>query len=333
MTNKYYYLRFFLLISSICFSTSLYATEMEKRGLNWTGPSLTTPNTLLLGQYRAVVIGNTHYQDKNNVWKNLSTPLNDAETVAALLQNDYGFSDVTVLKNAGRKEILGEFKKLSNRVEPNDNVMVYYAGHGHLDADEKRGYWIPTDGQGYDDTTFIRNSTIRDEINIIAEKTQHTLLVSDSCFSGSLLRGGNRGPSSMELSQSYYIKVGNKKSVQVLTAGGSEYVDDNYRDSGHSPFTYFLVNELKNNTQKYVSLSELATNIIKAVANNVDQTPESGVLAGAGDELGEFIFARVSVKDEIVEVFAGKDVATNELEELSTPLAKTPQAILPAFRL
>ncbi|MCP4429489.1 MAG: hypothetical protein GY806_00775 [Gammaproteobacteria bacterium] len=32
-----------------------------------------------------------------------------------------------------------------------------------------------------------------------------------------------------------------------------------------------------------------------AVANNVEQVPESGVLQGAGDELGEFIFIKLNV--------------------------------------
>jgi len=334
MHNIKRHFQIFIFLSSVCFSSLSYTTETDTRGLNWIGPSIETSKALLFGQYRAIVIGNNHYQDSNGIWTNLKTAVKDAENVANLLEADYGFSDITLLKNAGRKEILGEFKKLSKRVEPNDNILIYYAGHGHLDKDEQRGYWIPTDGQGYDDTTFIRNSTIRDEINIIAEKTKHTLLVSDSCFSGSLLRGGNRGPSSMELSQGYYVKVANKKSVQVLTSGGNEYVDDSYRNSGHSPFTYFLVNELKYNKQKYVSLSELATNIIKAVANNSEQTPLYGVLANAGDELGEFIFVRSALNDNFADVVTVKNIAleTNELEIQPAPTLKESHALLPAFR-
>jgi hypothetical protein len=89
--------------------------------------------------------------------------------------------------------------------------------------------------------------------------------------------------------------VANKKSVQIITAGGMEYVDDDYQGSGHSPFTYFLINELKHNDKLLLTASELSTNVEKAVANNVDQVPESGVLQGAGDEMGEFIFIKVDV--------------------------------------
>lgn len=81
-----------------------------------------------------------------------------------------------------------------------------------------------------------------------------------------------------------------------MTSGGVEYVDDNYKNSGHSPFTYFLLNELKHNDNPMVSVSELSANVTKAVANNAEQTPNSGVLAGAGDELGEFIFVKIKLK-------------------------------------
>lgn len=283
-----------------------------KRGLNFQSASTSIEASLLKGNYRAVIIGNDEYKDEKGVWRSLNTATKDAEAVASVLSENYGFTDITLLKDVSRREILLAMKDLSSRVEPNDNVLVYYAGHGFLDEETNRGYWIPVDAKGKDSTTFIRNSTIRDEINIIAEKTKHTLLVSDSCFSGSLLRGGNRAPKDVEKTEPYYIKVSNKKSVQILAAGGVEYVDDNYKGSGHSPFTYFLLNELKNNVAALLTMSELSGNVIKAVANNVDQTPESGVLQGAGDELGEFIFARISLKDNLIEIMATKTDKKND---------------------
>jgi len=312
MSNNFIY----IICLTLFFSLNVNAETKNKRGLNWSGPSKSDSSSFLAGKYRAVIIGNNQYIDEKGVWHDLKTAVRDAETIADLLSNQYGFEDVSILKDANRKQILDTFKQLSNRVEPDDNVLVYYAGHGYLEENQKRGYWIPADGRGYDSSTFIRNSTIRDEINIIGEKTKHTLLISDSCFSGSLLRGGNRGPTQYELNDGYYQKVDSKKSVQVLAAGGNEFVDDNYRNSGHSPFTYFLINELKTNQSKYISLSEVATNVIKAVANNVEQTPESGVLQGAGDELGEFIFARVSVDDNSVEVIVGKNMQPAQIPEI-----------------
>jgi caspase domain-containing protein len=246
--------------------------------------------------YRALIIGNDRYQDTDGRWKPLTTAVSDARAVKKVLEKQYGFSDIEILENATRREVLKAFEGLSSKVLPNDNVLVYYAGHGFMESETQRGFWVPVDAKGIDNTTFLRNSTIRDELTTIASRAKHTLLVSDSCFSGSLLRRGTRGISGVSDSEQYYKKVSNKKSVQIMAAGGLEFVDDNYRDSDHSPFTYFFLNELKNNDRPMLTLSELSTNVEKAVANNVDQVPESGVLQGAGDELGEFIFIKVDVQ-------------------------------------
>ena len=247
------------------------------------------------GIYRALIIGNNRYQDQDGKWQPLKTAVNDARSVEKLLRNDYGFEDTRLLIDATRKDILLAMQDLSKRVMKNDNVLIYYAGHGFMDEESQKGFWVPVDGKGLDNTTFLRNSTIRDELTTIASRSDHTLLISDSCFSGTLLRRGNRGVSAIEATDSYYKKVASKKSVQIMSAGGVEFVDDNYNTSGHSPFTYFLLNELKNNDRPLLAMSELSNNVVRAVANNVDQTPESGVLQGAGDELGEFIFVKVNL--------------------------------------
>lgn len=264
----------------------------QSRGLH-VEPVASVPTSLTGGYYRALIIGNNDYQDPEGKWKPLQTAVTDAQAVAGVLRDQYGFSDIEYLENATRKEILNALVGLSKRVMKQDSVLVYYAGHGYLEHENSKGFWIPVDAVGTDQSTFVRNSTIRDELTTIASRVQHTLLISDSCFSGTLLRRGTRGPANLNYTEQYYDKVASKKSVQIVTAGGVEYVDDNYRSSGHSPFTYFLLSELKHNNQPLIAVSELSANVEKAVANNADQVPESGVLQGAGDELGEFVFIKV----------------------------------------
>ncbi|NOX43724.1 MAG: caspase family protein [Gammaproteobacteria bacterium] len=258
-------------------------------------------STILISQgtFRALIIGNNEYRDPKGKWPSLKTASFGAKSVANLLKKHYGFTDIELLINASRSDILHPLGDLSKRVNTYDSVLLYYAGHGFLDTDTSKGYWIPVDAKGEDDSTFLRNSTIRDEMSIIASRVKHTLLISDSCFSGSLLRTTSRGIPPTTGVERYYKKISTKKSVQIMSAGGLEFVDDNYRNSGHSPFTYFLLNELKHNDRPLITLSELSTNVQKAVANNVDQTPETGVLQGAGDELGEFIFLKMEIAIEV----------------------------------
>ena len=272
---------------------SLSTAQSRGIALEAVKPQLKTP--FVQGVYRALIVGNNVYRDQQNRWPELKTAISDARSIEQILRQHYGFEDVEVIENGTRRDILKALEQLSRKALPNDSVLVYYAGHGFLDPESNRGFWVPVDAVGIDNTTFLRNSTIRDELSNIAMRAKHTLLISDSCFSGSLLRQGSRGISQMDSGEKYYQKVARKKSVQIISAGGVEYVDDNYQASGHSPFTYFLLNELKNNERQMLTVSELSGNVSRAVANNVDQVPESGVLQGAGDELGEFIFIKLNV--------------------------------------
>lgn len=284
-----------LVLALVCLSVFTGSTQAQSRGIGLETKKVKTHTPYVGGFYRALIIGNNVYRDSTGQWPALSTAVSDARALNALLKTDYGFSDIELLENATRRDILQALDRLSQRALPNDSILVYYAGHGFIDEETQRGYWVPVDANGLDRTTFLRNSTIRDELNLIASRARHTLLISDSCFSGTLLRRGSRGISPITDTSKYYKKVSRKKSVQIMAAGGLEYVDDNYQSSGHSPFSYFLLNELKNNDRDLITLTELSNNVTQAVANNVDQVPESGVLQGAGDELGEFIFIKLNV--------------------------------------
>ena len=289
------YARFVVVVSCILIGSFSTVLNAQSRGIALTPTSATVSAPYSGGTFRALIIGNNVYKDK----KALKTAVSDAHAVENLLRRNYGFSDTQVLENATRREVLLALNDLSKRVLAKDSVIVYYAGHGYLDTDTNKGYWVPVDAQGADHTTFLRNSTIRDELSIIATRAKHTLLISDSCFSGTLLRSSSRSIGADVNAEGYYKKVSKKKSVQIISAGGVEYVDDNYQSSGHSPFTYFLINELKTNDNPLITASELSSNVEKAVANNVPQVPESGVLQGAGDELGEFIFIKVKVSVQV----------------------------------
>ena len=251
------------------------------------------------GVYRALIIGNNDYNDPAGLWVDLKTPLKDAEAISGMLQKRFGFEpdNILLLKNATRADILSSFFELAKQSGENDSVFIYYAGHGFSDPDTKEAFWIPVDAVGKEDYTYVRNSTIKSKLTVIADHAKHVFLISDSCFSGTLLREGHRGLKVSEKTDHYYKKVAKKKSVQILAAGGMEYVDDNYKDTGHSPFTYFLLKQLELNPDPYVSATELSLEVAKAVAKNAFQTPEKGVLHGAGDNNGEFFFVSVGKGD------------------------------------
>lgn len=247
------------------------------------------------GVYRAIVIGNNDYRDPKKIWRPLNTAVNDAKEFARILRENYGFQDVELMENATRQQILKSINKMTERTKPEDNVLVYYAGHGWRNEKTQEAYWIPVDAEGDDDSFYLSNVRIKEKLSVIASNASHTLLISDSCFSGSLLDSRSKRDIPLVADdRSYYRKVSQRRSVQILAAGGKEYVDDNYLQSGHSPFTYFLINELKLNDQEFLTLSSLALRIEELVAKNAQQTPQSGAMRMAGDEGGQFVFFKVN---------------------------------------
>mgnify|MGYP001364266625 FL=1 len=77
---------------------------------------------------------------------------------------------------------------MTKKLKENDNLLIYYAGHGELDKSENRGYWLPVNASTKSRAEWISNQRIVDRVK--ATKAKHVLLMVDSCFSGSLMRGG-----------------------------------------------------------------------------------------------------------------------------------------------
>src|SRR5262249_6446395 len=160
-----------------------------------TPPALPAEKLALnFGRYHALVIGNNAYADLSP----LKTAVNDATAVAELLQTMYGFT-VTLLTNTTRDEIITALDQLRATLTEQDNLLIYYAGHGMLDTSEERGYWLPVNAKQDSRIQWISNTTITDALKAMAAK--HILVVADSCYSGTLVRGVylSRSPSGVQL--------------------------------------------------------------------------------------------------------------------------------------
>jgi predicted nucleic acid-binding Zn-ribbon protein len=141
-------------------------------------------NKIDFGRYYALVIGNDAYQE----WPRLSTAVDDAQSIADLLQKKYGFK-VRVLANATRKQLLGAFEEYIEELGPSDNLLVYYAGHGILD-DKGAGYWVPVDASLPKNLKLLHTEELVRHDDVISAiqrlHAKQVLVVADSCFSGGL---------------------------------------------------------------------------------------------------------------------------------------------------
>ncbi len=113
--------------------------------------------------------------------------------------------------------------------------------------------------------------------------TQHTLLIADACFSGSLFVDSKRG--------GFYDKVDKYKSRWGLASGRLEAVSDG-NIGANSPFSLVLLNFLRDTEKTEFAVSELIQHVKFHVSEVSDQTPIGNPLRMKGDEGGEFVFRR-----------------------------------------
>lgn len=242
---------------------------------------------MVVGNYYALIIGIDKYKGS---WSPLQNAVNDAKAVETTLKTKYKFDNFHSLYNeqASRKAIISQLEWLVQNAKPEDNVFIYYSGHGEFKKDLNKGFWVPFDATTNSTADFISNNDLQTYLGGI--KSKHTLMVADACFSGDLFRG-NTISVPFENSQKYYNEVHGLVSRQAFTSGGIEPVLDGGKN-GHSVFAYYLLKTLNENDSKYFDASQLYDKIKIPVVNNSDQTPKLAPLKDTGDEGGQFIFIK-----------------------------------------
>ncbi|MGD0584012.1 MAG: caspase family protein [Bacteroidales bacterium] len=238
------------------------------------------PATGTEGKYYALIIGINDYRSPDI--PSLDNPIKDAASLYNVLSTKYTFDTANIffLRNPTLNEIITTLDGLVGKITSNDNLLIFYAGHGYWDDKGKVGYWFPSDATKGSTVNWFRNSTLRDFIGSIQSK--HTLLIADACFSGAIFKtrsGFSEAPQGVQ--QLYDLP-----SRKAMTSGILEVVPD------ESTFMKYLVEKLSSNTEKFFPSELLFSNLKTAVMNNSNNVPQYGVIQNVGDEGGDFIFVK-----------------------------------------
>jgi hypothetical protein len=232
------------------------------------------------GKYYALIIGIDRYPSPDI--DDLSNPVRDAKRIYQVLTEEYTFEreNVKLLENAKYNDIINALDGYSNLLTPNDNLLIFYAGHGFWDEYAKLGYWFPSDATKESKASWFRNSTLQDYLREI--RSNHVLLISDACFSGSIFKSRNALRDAPMAVQNLY-KLPSRKA---MTSGTLTEVPD------ESAFVKYLIQRLVENQEKYLPSEVLFSSFSIAVGNNSTATPQFGEIRDTGDEGGDFIFIR-----------------------------------------
>lgn len=231
-------------------------------------------------KYYALIIGINNYSDP--AIRSLDNAIADAENLYKVLTERYTFDkeNIQFWKDAKREDIIYSLDHFSRVITPNDNLLIFYAGHGTFDENSNVGYWLPSDSKKITKADWFRNSTLVDYLKEINSK--HTLLITDACFGGSIF---NTRAAFLDASKAIE-KLYELPSRKAMTSGTLTEVPD------RSSFSKFLVERLDENREKYLSSEQLFSSLRIAVINNSDAVPQYGEIRNVGDEGGDFIFIR-----------------------------------------
>ena len=232
------------------------------------------------GKYYALVIGSNDYK----YLPKLETAVTDAEEITKALRDSYKF-EVKLLINASRDDVLDAFDGYRKTLKEEDNLLIYYAGHGWLDEAGEEGYWLPVDAKEDLRRNWVSNADLTTMLRALEAK--HVLVMADSCFSGTLMRGVKV----VDKTPSYIQRMTKKRARMVITSGGIEPVADKYFGGRHSPFASVFLELLESN-MGVMDGTKLFSGMRRPVMVRAKQTPQFSDVRNAGHEGGDFLFVR-----------------------------------------
>jgi filamentous hemagglutinin family protein len=236
----------------------------------------------------ALVIGVDRYEDPTI--PKLANAVGDARAIGNVLESQMGYETI-VLENATKKAVVTALNELAVEVGPKDSVVLYYAGHGELVEATKLGYWLLADSDAKRPETWLSNADIGRLITQI--EASQVALVSDSCYSGSLVADERIRAAIGAVDPAQVLS---HKSVVVMSSGGNEPVADAGKE-GHSPFAWNLMNNLRQ-----LSAWQPGGNVFErvrfAVAKELPQRPQYGAFGAGGHQGGDYLFEQRKLEPE-----------------------------------
>jgi uncharacterized caspase-like protein len=239
------------------------------------------------GNYYALVIGNANYK----YWESLNTPPADAQAVSQVLDKKYGFK-VTTLLDASRTRIFREIAKLRATLTENDNLLIYYSGHGQWDSANQKGYWVPVDGEKDNAANYISSSDITEQLSAVRAK--QVLVVADACYAGVLVKSVAEQLDKTNANKNdWLLSRAQLQSRKVMSSGGVRQVMDGGAGR-HSIFArQFLdgLNRMIGPFEAHELYRDIAPRVEAAARGfGEQQQPQYGQLRFSGHVGGDFVF-------------------------------------------
>ena len=218
------------------------------------------------GKDFALFIAVTDYKE----WSKLQHPIAEVEKIAAELYQNYDF-DTLILRNPSLEEIITTLNSY-NKVYPagDEQLLIYFSGHGEFDDLTREGFFIPREGRLNDkaQTSYLPFSRLQRIVESIA--CRHILLAIDACYSGTFdrsvaLRNNGeldlRRPDEIRNTRDQYIKTEMTLRSRYFIASGKKVATPDA-----SNFAAYFLRALRNGGRDHqvLTMYELVAELQKA---------------------------------------------------------------------
>jgi hypothetical protein len=226
-----------------------YDNKLNKKDevvvINYEPIQNTTAQIERKGKDYAILFATDNYDN----WSTLLNPINDAKTISSELIKNYGFL-TEVMENSSQAAIFSKLRQYAlKNYEDDDQLLIFFAGHGFYDEIFKEGFIVASDSKANDEAriSFISHNRLREVVNSIPCK--HIFLMIDACFGGTfdplIARLDRSGDEYTEVTKTEFIQRKLKfKTRKFLTSGGKEYVSDG-KQGKFSPFVRKILDAVR----------------------------------------------------------------------------------------
>jgi len=278
--------------------SSISLSAQDKPVMRGVG-TLNAPEVLEQGNNYLFVIGIDDYPN----WFRLDNAVSDARGIQEVLMEQFGFQpavDPLYNKEATKENIQTSFDQLRALLKPEDDLIVFYAGHGETRRDSvgdkivETGYIIPYDGAPVEEQRWSTYLGIQELMSEAARlPARHITMILDACHSGIAL--GEAATRFRNSTAAPPASLVNKLSRRVITsAQGEQLASDQGPVGDHSLFTGMLIQGLGNgladlDEDGLITSTELGFHLQQSVSRYSGdlQTPDFGTFQL--DERGDLV--------------------------------------------
>lgn len=240
--------------------------------------------------FAALIIGNSKYKN-NDIFPDVQYCKNDAsELYDELCFGENSIFDKeksSLILNSTKQNLLNELDLFFDRLEENDLVLFFFAGHGKVSG-EKSYFLIMNDTMHNSNSVVSTAFNIESLIPYIDEKRiSRYIVILDSCYAGKALNtpGILTRNSSNQVSEQYIENIFSGRGKIFIASTNYYQLASESPDLQHGFYSNYLIKVIKEGIKekkenKYISIFDIHDFVIDRLKQNHPELNQTPIISG-----------------------------------------------------